>query len=550
MTPDPPASYPQPFPPRGAGRINWLSAFSGFAVGLVAASLIWVQVLPPEGGGGDQSEFVRVPGDADPNQGAAGEGERRRIIGGGGGRAAQGGGAGGVDVGGGSGGGGSGFVSDAPAGSVTGNLIKLGATVAEDGIAKAFLGEVRFGMEAVRARVNAAGGIEGRQLEIIYKQDAWDPKRGQDFIKRLILEDKVFALAVSPSSEGLNAASGAGLFKDHGVPVVGADGLNNTQFLDPWIWPVAAATTTQVHVIMKDAWERCQSNATCKGGGLRPAIVFGNTYRFGVEGAFAFNGAYCRLTGGDFTERGKCNGGKNIPGFTPGGTACQANPPTAGRFCGIEAGKNPVQERGTVQTACKAHGEVGPCNFILLLLEPATALAWMGGFDPATAFESDGGCCGMAGAQPLFTSNFGVECKTKCHKMRVWSGYNPPIGAYANNQAVASYVRDLKAQNSRADEFNQFTMGGYIGMKLLEEALRQVGRDLSRERLVQTLNSMPPLTTGLTTPDGLRWTAQDRYANQSAQSFSIQYPVNRFTGWNPEAPYTRDPWLGRDNVLP
>lgn len=212
-----------------------------------------------------------------------------------------------------------------------------------------------------------------------------------------------------------------------------------------------------------------------------------------------------------------------------------------------------MTERGRVEQACEQKDDLKPCNFILLLLEPATALSWMSGFKPATHFEKDA-CCGMAGAQPLFTYNFGVGCRQQCNRMRVWTGYNPPIAAYANNPAVADFARALRAQKSGADVYNQFTMGGYIGMLLLEEALRQVGPDLTRERLTSTLNSMPPLKTGLTNPEGLRWTAQSRYANHSAQSFIMKFPENstKFDGWDP-APGTthiRDLWLGQDNQLP
>jgi hypothetical protein len=133
--------------------------------------------------------------------------------------------------------------------------------------------------------------------------------------------------------------------------------------------------------------------------------------------------------------------------------------------------------------------------------------------------------------------------------MRVWTGYNPPIGQYGASPAVSDYTKELKAQSSTADINNQFTLGGYIGMKLLVEALDRVGPDLARSKLVETLNSMPALTTGLTNPAGLRWTTQERYANHSAQSFRIDYG-NRFNGFQPAAAYTRDPWLGADNRPP
>ena len=417
------------------------------------------------------------------------------------------------------GGGGAGCAAGANGGAtdtgVTGTEIKLGATVAESGIAQNFLGQVRQGMEAVKNKTNRAGGVCGRQLRIVYKDDEWQAQRGAGFIQNLVEGEKVFALAVSPSSEGLNQASQQGYFAAQGVPVVGADGLNVTQFKDPFIWPVAAATTTTVDVMMKDAYNR---------GARNPAIVFGNTYRFGVEGAFAFNQAYKKLSG------------KDIPGYknplSGGGGACE------GRFCGISAGTGQYSNQvSSVGTACK---EADPCDYMLLLLEPKSAQDWMATPGVGTAATYDKG--GLAGPQPLFTFDFGRNCGDKCAGMRVWTGYNPPIEQYRSSQAVSTYVSDLKAQSASADEFNQFTMGGYVGMQLLVEALKQTGPNLTRKALAAKLNAMGPLNTGLTTTP-LQWTAGARYANHSAQAFEIQ-SKNGFTGWRFVQGPIRDPWLG------
>jgi hypothetical protein len=326
----------------------------------------------------------------------------------------------------------------------------------------------------------------------------------------------VFALAVSPSSEGLNQASTQGYFGKQGVPVVGADGLNVTQFKDPMIWPVAAATTTTIDVMMKNAWDR---------GARNPAIVFGNTYRFGVEGAFAFNAAFKKLSGG-----------KDIPGYknplSAGGGAC------SGRFCGVSSGQGQYGNQvSTLNTACDQEPK---CDYLVLLLEPKTAQDWMAvpGVKTPSSFAY-----GMGGPQPLFTFDFGRNCSDRCAGMWVWTGYNPPIEQYKSNAAVSTYVADLKAQSASADEFNQFTMGGYVGMQVLVEALKQAGGNLTRKALASTLNSMAPINTGLTTT-ALQWTASARYANSAAQAFEIQ-SKNGFTGWRFVQAPLKDPWLGQ-----
>ncbi len=558
-------------------RVDLSSLLTGVAFGAVITMLATIAVVPeanPSGTGNGEGQLVAVPSEqTTPNQGGSGQQspdqsevtasgpatpqQRTAPAGGDGGTDPAAGGASesGVDLG--TGGDGTGPASGSSGGGggpggggcegpksqgvpgVTDSGIKLGATVVEDGFAARFLGEVPEALRAVTKKVNRQGGICGRTLDLITKNDNWDAQTGKRNIENLI-NDGVFAFAVSPSSEGLNAASKAGVFEREGVPVVGADGLNNTQFRDPMIWPVAAATTTTVHSIMKNAWDRCEQTGSCKE--LRPAIVFGNSYRFGVEGAFAFNAAYKELSGQD------------IPGYSKGETGCKQG----SRYCGIASGQDtytgPVS---IINEACETDdgsNEDTGCNLLLILLEPDTALKFLGTSGAPEPADFDLGpsgdkCCGMAGAQPLFTANFADNCAENCEDMWVWTGYNPPIEQYApeRDEATRTYVDDLRSQSGSVDIANQFTEGGYIGMLLLVEALERIGNDLTRDALISTLNSMPPLDTGLSVP--LQWTEDERYANHSAQAFSIPVANGWTGGWEFKAEYVQDPWLGQHNNI-
>ena len=90
---------------------------------------------------------------------------------------------------------------------VSATSIKLGATVVSSGIGASFLGPVRVGIDAVKNEVNRAGGICGRQLTLKLVDDGWDAQRGCQLHPNLVEGDKVFALAVNPSSEGVRIAS-------------------------------------------------------------------------------------------------------------------------------------------------------------------------------------------------------------------------------------------------------------------------------------------------------------------------------------------------------
>ena len=401
---------------------------------------------------------------------------------------------------------------------VTADTVKLGSTVVDSGIGSSFLAAVRVGMVAVQQKVNRAGGICGRTLKLILKDDGWDRQRGRQFIQNLVEDEKVFALAVVPSSEGLDSA--ADYIDQKGMPVVGTDGMLISQYTRTWIWPVATSTMSLMRIIAQEAHSR---------GARRFSLVYDRKYRFGLEGAYAFNQAVKRLTGAD------------VPGYHDP----FSDPQCTGRFCGIDAGaSNYNSQARTMSQACQQSLQNSePCDFNALLLEPNEALTWYnsGALTPTT-FVSAG--YGAAAAQPVFTKNFADQCQKTCDKLVVWTGFNPPIERFAALPSVQQYVNDVKAQSASVDVNNQFLEGGYVGMVLLVEALKQVGANLTRASLRQALDSMT-LDTGLTKP--LTW-KENHFANRAAQGFRINY-TSSFGGWTEVTKgWVDDPWVGQDIV--
>lgn len=388
---------------------------------------------------------------------------------------------------------------------VSGNRIKLAATVVDDGPGASFLAPVRTGMTAVLNRVNRAGGICGRQLELILRNDSWDAALGQQYIQNFVESEKVFALAVVPSSEGLRSANS--YIAQKKVPVVGTDGMLIHQYLNPWIWPVATSTISTMHVMAQNAAQR---------GAKTFGIVFDAKYHFGVEGAFAYNEAVKRLTGA------------NVPGFDPSLKSCQQ------RFCGIQPGKSSYSsEARGFSTAC--YQSTTPCDFVALLLEPDTAVAFM------KAGRDRDPTVGFGGAQPLFNRRMAENCGILCNGMWVWTGYNPPIEALAAAPAVSKYVNEIRQESSSADVANQFLEGGYVGMNLLVKALEQVGPNVTRDNLRAVLDTVT-FDIGLSQP--LSWRGS-HFANTGARAFEIQYR-QEFNGWRTTTDFIKDPWVGQD----
>lgn len=383
------------------------------------------------------------------------------------------------------------------------DVVRMATTVAESGFAEAFLGEVRFGMEAVRGRINREGGVCGRGLSIEYRDDAWDPQRGAQYLRNFIQEG-IFAIPVCPSSEGCRVVIASGDLDSSKVPMVGTDGMLIEQYqredgsAQPFVTPVATATVSSARIMCQDAYKR---------GARNFSIVFDKNYKFGSEGAEAFNACVKQLTGED------------IPGYNSSHN-CEES------FCGVLAAQSSyAQEAARFQEG----------DFVALFLDPKTAEKWMS--DPNSDSASDVKFS-YGAAQPLFTRGFAVNCQAQCHGMQVWTGFKPPIEDYARDPAVRQYVEDLKRTKPDADEYNAFTQGGYVGMLLLEAALKKVGPDLTRDRLKIALDATC-LATGLTIQKKICFTPNNRFANVTMQAFTIQYR-GQFAGWR-AGQIVRDP---------
>ncbi|RBY93981.1 amino acid-binding protein [Blastococcus sp. TBT05-19] len=101
---------------------------------------------------------------------------------------------GGGDSGGGGGGGGGGGENEASDIGVTEDSIKLGAHFPLTGVAAPGYSEIPTGVQAYFDYVNENGGIYDRQIEYIYRDDAYNPTNTSTVVNQLVLEDEVFAI--------------------------------------------------------------------------------------------------------------------------------------------------------------------------------------------------------------------------------------------------------------------------------------------------------------------------------------------------------------------
>jgi ABC-type branched-subunit amino acid transport system substrate-binding protein len=377
---------------------------------------------------------------------------------------------------------------------VTADKIKLASTVVQSGTGASFLSASPTGMQAVVRKINRAGGICGRFLDLTLVDDGWDGPTGLQDIKNFIKED-YFALPVVPSSEGLTAAIEAGEIEKAGIPVVGTDGMLKQQYdttLSHWVYPVATATVSTMRIMAKHGYAK---GARCFG------IVWDRYYKFGKEGEDAFRKFVTSQTGAKMCA-------------------------DVGIYPARASYSSEIQQ---FNSACG-----GKCDFVAMLLEPQTALTWIAG-------RPQFGTLMTSGAQTLFNEQFAANCGDPCAGMLVWTGYNPPIGNLAGLADVGSYVTDVKQIDPTVDTTNQFLEGAYLGMTIFVEALKRVGPGLTRARLQQTLNTMC-FTNQIASK--LCWSATQRHANHSAQAFSISVAQGAFAGFkNEQTGFITDPSL-------
>jgi ABC-type branched-subunit amino acid transport system substrate-binding protein len=117
----------------------------------------------------------------------------------------------------------------APGGTpgVTSNQILIGGTVPLSGPASAF-GTVGPGANAYFKYVNAHGGVNGRAIKYVYRDDGYDPSRTVDQTRELVQQEKVFAIFNTVGTEHnlairgyLNAVKVPQVFGGTGASAIG-----------------------------------------------------------------------------------------------------------------------------------------------------------------------------------------------------------------------------------------------------------------------------------------------------------------------------------------
>ena len=103
---------------------------------------------------------------------------------------------------------------------VSADKIVFGQATALEGPASALGQGMKMGLEAAFAEINKAGGVKGRKLELKSVDDGYEPTKSIEEVKKLLEEDKVFAIAGTVGTP--TAAATQPIATAAGAPFIGA----------------------------------------------------------------------------------------------------------------------------------------------------------------------------------------------------------------------------------------------------------------------------------------------------------------------------------------
>ncbi len=101
---------------------------------------------------------------------------------------------------------------------VTEDTVKIGSVGAQSG-PFAMIGVPYYqGMNAYFNTVNEEGGVQGREIELITRDDEFDPAQARDYVQELVHDEEVFSLVGQLGTPGITAS--AEIVGEAGIPSV------------------------------------------------------------------------------------------------------------------------------------------------------------------------------------------------------------------------------------------------------------------------------------------------------------------------------------------
>jgi len=316
------------------------------------------------------------------------------------------------------------------------NTITLGMSAPFTGPNGAYGKELREGALAYFAQLNGAGGINGKKVELITLDDGYETDKTVANTRKLIEENKVFALMAyygsSPTAEAMK------VFSEAKVPLVGTISGSSTlrSPVNRYMFHLRASYADETEAIVNHMVAL----------GITNIAVFYQNDGFGKSGKDGVAAALARH---------------------------KLKPVAEGS---VE--RNSLQVEAAVAQIAKGD----PQAVIMVTL-----------YKPTAEFIRQ---MRKAGQMPQFSTLSPIGADLLVAEMGAKDAHGVGISQvmpYPWNDTIPIVKEYHKALQTFAkhNRYSYYGLEGFINAKLMAEALRKTGRDLSREKLVTTLESTP-----------------------------------------------------------
>jgi ABC-type branched-subunit amino acid transport system substrate-binding protein len=298
---------------------------------------------------------------------------------------------------------------------------------------------MKKGMLMYFDRINAEGGVAGRKIELVTRDDGYDPAKAAANTKALIDDEKVFSLIGYVGTPTSNAA--LPIFTEAKVPFfapfTGAEALRNP--LNREIFHIRASYFDETERIV----------GFLVSSGIKKIAVFYQDDAYGAAGLAGVKRAMDKR---------------------------QLKIAAEGKVA-----------RNTVDVAAAVAEMVRSAPDAIIMISAYTSCA---------EFIKKAKAAGV-GAQFLNVSFVGSAALAKAlgnDGIGVVISQVVPFPGVAKTLVVREY-QDLMKKSGSTD-YNFSSLEGYIAAKVFVEGLRRAGKDLTRERLITALESMSSYDAG------------------------------------------------------
>lgn len=150
-------------------------------------------------------------------------------------------------------------VKEYPDQGVTKDTVKVGTFLALSGPGASLGVPIKKGIESYIAYVNENGGVNGRQIEYIIEDDAYDPAKSIAVTKKLVEQDKVLCVGPALGAAGTLAVKDY-LLSNHVPMVHPMNGSSKVALpIDKYLFPVQPLYTNEAAFMVKFGKEKLES---------------------------------------------------------------------------------------------------------------------------------------------------------------------------------------------------------------------------------------------------------------------------------------------------